>query len=81
MAQKKGLIEVFAAGCKRGFNMSINSIMPALILGYVMIQFLQLSGLMDVISAVFRPFMGVFGLPGEAVAVFWLRPLAALWLP
>ena len=49
--------------------MSINSIMPAMILGYVLIQFLKLSGLMDVISVVFQPFMGVFGLPGAAVAV------------
>ncbi|MCI8547181.1 nucleoside recognition protein [Pseudoflavonifractor sp. 60] len=67
--QKKGLIEVFTAGCRRGFNMSVNSIMPALVLGYVIIQFLQLSGLMDVISTVFRPFMGILGLPGEAVTV------------
>ena len=67
--QKKGLVDVFTAGCRRGFNMSINSIMPALILGYVLIRFLKLSGLMDVISMVFEPFMGIFGLPGAAVAV------------
>lgn len=67
--QKKSLVDVFSAGCRRGFNMSINSIMPAMILGYVLIQFLQMSGLMDVIGTVFQPVMGIFGLPGGALAV------------
>lgn len=67
--QKKSLVDVFSAGCRRGFNMSINSIMPAMILGYVLIQFLQMSGLMDVIGKVFQPVMGIFGLPGSALAV------------
>lgn len=66
---KKGLVDVFSAGCRRGFNMSLNSIMPAMILGYVLIRFLHLSGLMDIISFLFQPFMGIFGLPGAAVTV------------
>jgi spore maturation protein SpmB len=67
--EKQNIIELFLAGCRRGFKLSIEQVMPAMILGYALIVFLQLSGAMDLLAMIFKPFMALFGLPGEAVAV------------
>jgi spore maturation protein SpmB len=68
-AAKKNLIEIFMGGCKKGFYIGVEQILPAMVLGYVLVQFLQLTGLVDILGKVFGPVMGVFGLPGEAVVV------------
>lgn len=67
--KKKSVIEVFMGGAKKGFYIGIEQILPAMVLGYVVVQFLQLTGLVDVIGKVFGPVMGIFGLPGESVIV------------
>lgn len=67
--KKKSIIEVFMGGAKKGFYIAAEQILPAMILGYVIVQFLQLTGLVNILGVVFGPFMGIFGLPGEAVAV------------
>lgn len=66
---KKSIIEVFMAGAKKGFYIGIEQILPAMILGYVIIQFLKLTGLIELLNAIFGPVMGIFGLPGEAIVV------------
>ncbi|MEG0367103.1 MAG: nucleoside recognition domain-containing protein [Coprobacillus sp.] len=66
---KKGVIEVFSGGVKRGLYIGLEQVLPAMILGYVIVSFLQLTGITDVLSVAFGPVMGVFGLPGEAVVV------------
>lgn len=66
---KKSIVEVFMKGAKKGFYIGVEQILPAMILGYVVIQFLQLTGLIDILDKVFGPIMGIFGLPGEAVVV------------
>lgn len=67
---KKSVIEIFMGGAKKGFYIGVEQILPAMILGYVIVQFLQLTGLVTVVGQLFGPIMGVFGLPGEAVVVF-----------
>lgn len=67
---KRGVIESFLDGCKKGVHITLNNIMPSMILGYVVVQFLTLTGLIDLLSFVFGPIMALFGLPGEAVSVF-----------
>ncbi|MGL4797308.1 MAG: nucleoside recognition domain-containing protein [Paraclostridium sp.] len=66
---KTPIIEVFLGGCKKGFYAGVELILPAMILGYVIVQFLQLTGLMDYLSVIFAPIMSIFGLPGEAIVV------------
>lgn len=68
-ATKKNIIEVFMGGCKKGFYISMEQILPAMVLGYAIVQFLQLTGMVDILGKVFGPVMGIFGLPGEAVVV------------
>lgn len=67
--KRKTILEEFMAGCKKGFYLGVENIIPAMILAYVLILFLQITGLMDIISPVVSPVMAVFGLPGEAIVV------------
>jgi spore maturation protein SpmB len=66
---KKTMIEVFMGGAKKGFYIGVEQILPAMVLGYVIVQFLQLTGLVDVLGKIFGPVMGIFGLPGETIIV------------
>lgn len=54
---------------KKGFYIGVEQIVPAMVLGYIIIQFLQLTGLVEIIGMVFTPIMAIFGLPGESVIV------------
>jgi spore maturation protein SpmB len=68
-APKKNILEIFMNGTKRGFYIGINQVLPAMFLGYVLVQFLQLTGLVNLLGVIFGPVMSVFGLPGETVVV------------
>lgn len=67
--QKKLVTEVFVEGARKGWSMGINSIIPNVIMAYIVIKAMNISGLLDLMGRVFAPVMGLFGLPGEAVAV------------
>ena len=67
--QKKSIVTSFMDGAKEGFYIGIENILPAMVLGYVIIRFLELTGLVNLIGKVFAPVMGIFGLPGEAAIV------------
>ena len=67
--QKKTLPDIFVEGAKKGWNVGISSIIPNVLMAFVLIHALRLSGLLDMLGVVFNPVMGVFGLPGQAVMV------------
>ena len=69
-AKKTPIVESFLKGCARGFNVGIQNIVPAMILGYTLVYILVATKLMDILGVVFAPLLGLFGLPGEAFAVF-----------
>lgn len=64
-----GIVELFMKGAKKGLNISLEQIAPAMILAYTLIVFLKTTGLMDIIAIILSPIMGIFGLPGEAALV------------
>ena len=66
---RKSVVEIFMNGAKKGFYIGVEQILPAMIMGYMIVTFLQLTGLVDVFGKVFGPVMGIFGLPGESVVV------------
>lgn len=66
---KKSVIEIFMNGAKGGFYVTVEQILPAMILGYVIVEFLEITGFTEILGTVFGPVMGIFGLPGAAVAV------------
>lgn len=78
---KLSIVEEFVAGAKKGFYIGIEMIAPAMVLAYVLILFLQLTGLMVYIGKIVGPVMAIFGLPGEAivalVAAFFAKAAGA----
>ena len=64
---KRTMLEEFIFGAKNGFYLGVERILPAMILAYVIILFLKMTGLMAVIGQAISPVMALFGLPGEAV--------------
>jgi len=64
--QKRNFITSFVVGARKGFNMSMNNMMPNVLFAFAIIQILNLSGLSTIIGNVCGPLMGIFGLPGIA---------------
>lgn len=64
--KKLNIMNSFNNGAKKGVNLVLNSVIPSVMFAFILMRFLMLSGIMDVIGAVFRPVMVLFGLPGEA---------------
>lgn len=67
--QDRTVIDVFVDGAKKGWHVGINNIIPNVVMAYVCIQILKLTGLLDLLGNIFAPIMAVFGLPGQAVMV------------
>ncbi|MDO5091382.1 MAG: YjiG family protein [Cardiobacteriaceae bacterium] len=74
-SEKKMITDVFVDGVKRGWNIAISSMLPNVMMAFVMIYILNLTGLLDLLGRFFAPVMGIFGLPGEAMMV-----LLASWM-
>lgn len=81
-AKKKTLLEEFMSGCKKGFYIGAENIMPAMVLAYSLILFLNITGLMDIIANAVAPVMALFGLPGGAIvaliSAFFAKAAGAL---
>ena len=65
-ATKRTMLEEFIFGAKNGFYLGVERILPAMILAYVIILFLKMTGLMAVIGQAISPVMALFGLPGRS---------------
>lgn len=68
---KKSLIDIFVEGARKGLKINLTSMLPNLVMAFVLIQFLKITGLLTLLSKVFAPVMAIFGLPGEGVAVLF----------
>ena len=66
---KKTLPDIFVDGARKGWTVGVNSIVPNVLMAFVLIQLLRVSGVLDIIGRVFNPIMAVFGLPGKAAMV------------
>lgn len=73
--KKKTIIDSFVEGARNGFHISSTSMTPNVLFAFALIQILNITGLSDLIGIVFKPIMGIFGLPGIAATV-----LIASWL-
>ncbi len=67
---KKLLVtDVFVRGAFQGWEIATHSTIPNVLMAFVLIKMLQISGLLTAIGWIFAPVMGIFGLPGEAATV------------
>ena len=73
--EKPMLTDVFVSGVKRGWDIATGSMLPNVLMAFILIYVLKLTGILDLIGTVCGPVMKVFGLPGEALMV-----LLAAWL-
>lgn len=69
------ILQDFIGGVKNAVNINLYTQIPNFIMAFVLIRVLTISGIMDIISRVLGPIMGIFGLPGEGGAL-----LATAWL-
>ncbi|NMA02830.1 MAG: hypothetical protein GX923_09770, partial [Clostridia bacterium] len=73
--EKKMITDVFVEGARKGWNVGIGSVIPNVLMAFVLIRALDITGLLAILGKVFGPIMAIFGLPGEAATV-----LMGAWL-
>lgn len=66
---KKSVIDLFVDGARKGFTIATTNMLPNVILAFIVIKALQVSGLLQIIGNVCAPIMALWGLPGEAATV------------
>lgn len=66
---KKNILDLFVDGARKGFTIGTTSLLPNVIMAFVIIRILDVTGLLHFIGVVFQPVMGLWGLPGEAATV------------
>ena len=62
-----GILTSFVDGAKSGWTIAINAMLPGVLFAFVLMQVLNMTGLVKPIETVFAPAMGLLGLPGVAV--------------
>ena len=67
--QNTNVIDLFVAGAYKGFNIAIKNMMPNVMLAFIIIHALKVTGLLDLIGIYAGPIMALWGLPGQAIAV------------
>src|SRR5699024_1908166 len=70
IAAKQSVIDVFLNGSRKGFHLAIFNIIPNVMMAFILIHILKITGSIDFLSEHCGPFMALFGLPGASIAVF-----------
>ncbi|WP_318451112.1 YjiG family protein [Photobacterium leiognathi] len=68
-AKKPMVTDIFVEGAKKGWVIATTSTVPNVLMAFVIIKALQITGALDAMGTLFSPIMAIFGLPGEAAAV------------
>ncbi len=68
-ASKRNILDMFVDGARRGFAIATTSLMPNVVMAFVIIRALDVTGLLALFGKVFAPVMALWGLPGEAATV------------
>ena len=66
---KKMITDVFVEGARKGWGIGIGSIIPNIMMAFIIIKVLSMTGFLNILSTVFGPVMALFGVPGEGAAV------------
>lgn len=73
--RKEIVTEVFVRGAKKGWGIAIGSMLPNVVMAFVIIKALNITGILTLVGDTCGPVMEIFGLPGEAIVV-----LLGAWL-
>ncbi|MBP3438112.1 MAG: YjiG family protein [Sutterella sp.] len=71
----KNPFDIFIVGLRKGLNIGLYSLLPNVLMAFVLTYMLQLFGVMDFLGRTCGGVMSVFDLPGQAITV-----LLATWL-
>ena len=66
---KKNVLDLFVEGARKGFTIGTTSLLPNVIMAFVIIRILDVTGLLHLIGVAFQPIMGMWGLPGDRKSV------------
>ena len=61
---RKNVMDMFIDGARRGFTIATTSLLPNVVMAFVIIQALKVTGLLEVVGRVCEPVMALWGLPG-----------------
>ncbi|OBU22384.1 YjiG family protein [Photobacterium aquimaris] len=67
--KKTMVTDIFVEGAKKGWVIATTSTVPNVLMAFVIIKALQITGALELMGTLFSPIMAIFGLPGEAAAV------------
>ena len=67
--RKEIVTEVFVRGAKKGWGIAIGSMLPNVVMAFVIIKALNITGILTLVGDTCGPVMEIFGLPGEAIVV------------
>jgi spore maturation protein SpmB len=63
------IMDVFVRGARKGWKVAIENIIPNVLMAYVCITILNVTGVLAWFGTVFAPVMAIWGLPGQAIMV------------
>ena len=69
ITKKPMVTDIFVEGAKKGWVIATTSTVPNVLMAFVIIKALQITGALELMGTLFSPIMAIFGLPGEAAAV------------
>lgn len=68
-AVSKNPLDLFVSGAKMGWNMGVNNLVPNIVMAFVVIEVLKITGILALIGKYAGPVMALWGLPGEALVI------------
>lgn len=68
-ASKKMITDVFVEGARKGWNIGAMSTIPNVMMAFIIIKALNITGALSALGLLFEPLMALVGLPGEGAAV------------
>ena len=69
-------LDLFVQGAKQGWNIAAGSMLPYVIMAFVIIEVLKLTNILTLIGKFAAPIMVIWGLPGEALIVICAAALS-----
>lgn len=74
---KPVITDVFVEGARKGWGIATSSTLPNVVMAFIIIKALEITGALKGMGMIFAPLMGLFGLPGEAITVLLTSWLSA----
>ena len=71
------ITDVFIEGARKGWSIATSSTLPNVVMAFIIIKALEITGALKGLGTIFAPLMGLFGLPGEAITVLLTSWLSA----